>query len=72
MPTISPVITISSTPGIEITTDAPGIDYAALISGLGVAVFKVITLYYKSNQLAQLGKPIRYRVFDIDGDTAAY
>lgn len=70
MPSISPVITINSTPGIEVTTSAPGIDYASLISGLGVAVFKVITLYYRSAILAQLSNPIRYSVYDANGNLA--
>lgn len=70
MPTISPVITISSTPGIEITTSAPGIDYQALLSGLGEAVFWVITLYYRSAILAQLNAPLKYAIYDINGNIA--
>jgi hypothetical protein len=71
MPTISPTITVNTTPGITITISVPGLTYQALINMLGVMVFDVQTLYYYSMLQAQFFSAIKYSQYDPNGNQAA-
>lgn len=71
MASISPNITVNSTPGLEITTSTPGMSYEAFINMLGAIVYKIQEMYYGNSILSQLNNPIGYDVFTNQGDTAS-
>jgi hypothetical protein len=71
MPTISPTISVNSTPGIEITISVPGLSYQALINMLGVIVFDITILYYYSQLQGQFFNSLQYSQYDPNGNQAA-
>ncbi len=72
MATYSPTIITSSTPGLAIESNVPGLPYSAIINDLGVSVYEVEELYYKASTIPQLSNPITYNIFDANGDVSAY
>jgi hypothetical protein len=71
MPTISPTVTVHSTPGIQVSIDIPGLTYQALLNMLGVVVFKVNTVYYYAPSAAQFANAVQYSQYDADGNASS-
>lgn len=65
--TITPTITIQSTPGLQVS-GAGGITYAQILNELGYSVFWVSNLYYYSSSLLQFGNPLQYLIYDSNGN----
>lgn len=68
MPVITPAISTSSTPGIEITTSVPGLSYQGLINSLGAICFKIERLFYASQMMSQFSNPMTYTKYDNYGN----
>lgn len=72
MATISPTITINSTPGLQISTDVPAMSYNALVASLGAICFDIDTLYYGSQSYNQLSQPVTYNHYSDQGNAKGF
>jgi len=68
MATITPAITTSATPGIQLTMPGNTITYDEFMNMLGEWVFKVQTMYYLTTNIAQFNTPIAYSAYDVNGN----
>jgi len=68
--TIAPTITVSATPGLQVSTGSP-LSYAAILNSLGAMIYQLDMLYYKSSTYAQFANPVQYAQYDANGDQRA-
>lgn len=68
MASITPVISTSSPPPLQVTTSVIGLDYAAILEMLGPVCFKADEIYYKPTTIGQLSNPIQFMDYDINGN----
>lgn len=66
--TINPVITVNQVPGVTATTGIPGLDYAAILSSMGVFVYDIKEIFYQCETGSQFQNPIQYSIYDANGN----
>jgi len=66
--TITPTITVNTSPGLLISTGVPGLTYEAILSSMGVFVYDVKELFYQANSINQFSNPVQYSIYDANGN----
>lgn len=68
MPTISPAITVSTTPGLQVDTFMSGLSYQAILNSLGSFLYDVKEFFYNALSVNQFTNPVQYTIYDNNGD----
>jgi hypothetical protein len=69
---VSPTITVSSTPGLVITTGLRGLSYEAILNSMGIFVYDINTLYYAADSVPQINNPIQFAIYDSSGTASSF